>query len=176
MRREKVGHPLSFLFLNSVERLEETNGLARVVAGPGAIVDTQLIGFQFVVAAVAEEEQLRGHAAEVHKVPGGKPEDSLAEQRAAEKEPLTDLLLPGLARGVAGGHMADFVGQDGGKLVLVVQIGEHPAGHIDVASGRAMALTIGLSRMVKVTGVLRISSGVPGRRGDWWRERGCRPP
>src|SRR4029077_5461129 len=56
MGREKVGHPLSFLFLNSVEGLEKTNRLARVIAGPGAVVDTQLIGFQFVVATVAEEE------------------------------------------------------------------------------------------------------------------------
>ena len=46
------------------------------------------------------------------------------------------MLLPGLARGMAGGHMADLVGQDGGKLVLIVQIGEHSAGHIDVASGK----------------------------------------
>ena len=66
----------------------------------------------------------------------GSPSDSLAEQGAAEKETLTDLLLPGLARRVAGGHMADLVRQDGGELVLVIQIGEHPAGDIDVSSGK----------------------------------------
>ena len=51
---------------------------------------------------------------------GGKPEHSLAEQGAAEQEALTNLLLPGLARRVAGGHMADLVRQDGGELVLVI--------------------------------------------------------
>jgi hypothetical protein len=122
--------------LDSVEGLEKKNGLARVVAGARAVINAQLIGFQFVVAAVAKEKQLGGHAAEIEKILRGKPEDSLADERTAEKEALTHLLLPGLPRRMASSHMADLVRQNSRELVLVIQIGKHPAGDIDVASGK----------------------------------------
>ena len=46
------------------------------------------------------------------------------------------MLLPRLARRVAGGDVADLVPQDGGELVFVIQMGEHPARDIDVPSGK----------------------------------------
>src|SRR5262245_462604 len=134
MRGQKVGHALPFFFLDTVERLEKANHVLWVIAGEGAVLDAQFIRFQFVVAAVAKEEQLRGHATEIHQILRGEPEHSLADQGAAEQEPLTYLLLPGLARRVTGGHVADLMRQDAGELILVIQMGEHSPGDIDVSS------------------------------------------
>jgi hypothetical protein len=52
---------------------------------------------------------LRSHPAEIEKILRREPEDSLTQERAAEKEALTYLLLPGLARRMASGHMTDLV-------------------------------------------------------------------
>src|SRR5437879_1484706 len=107
MRREKARHPLSFLLLKTVERLEKRDHLARIVAVGQAILDAQFVGFQFVFAAVAKKNELRGHAAEIENI--CRKAQRLTEDRAAKQEPLTDLLLKCLARRVPRGDVAEFV-------------------------------------------------------------------
>ena len=107
----------------------------RVVARPGEIANSEIVGFVFVLARMAPQIGQRGGAAQlVQGVPDRASGSRLLRQDIRGEH--ADLRQNGLtlsARIVQGGYVAELVAEDAGELRLVVEEGKKSPGYVDVA-------------------------------------------
>ena len=146
MGRQKVGPFGPRGIVAGEPRLENGVGLeirqepghgAGIVAGAPEITDAEGVGLEFVPARIAPQVELGAGAGGADQITAA-GED--AEQRQAEAG--GDALAVTLGR-VAGGYMADLMGDNAGKLGLAVGEGDDTAGDIDVTAGKGEGVDLG---------------------------------
>ena len=111
------------------QALEESGYGHGIVAEPRHVADAQHVGLGFLFAGKATERE-RGTER------GALPEQPVAGEDAerVETDPRGERGAIAL-RGVAGGEVADLVGDDAGELRLVVGQRHEARGDVDIATG-----------------------------------------
>ena len=126
---------LGALFLELLlvfEHADDADHSVRIEARARQILGPQPVGLKLVVAPVTREQRVADHVHEL--LPG-----LATEFRHHGRQDIGADAGGGrrgiLAHRMARGHVADLVAQHRGELSLGVQVGENPAGDVDVAAG-----------------------------------------
>ena len=123
-----------FLVLEDADDLQQ--GL-RVVACLVHVLGPQPVGLQLVFATVAAHQLSAVHAGSIRQVAAA------GEDIGGGRHDLVGDAGSLLARGVAGGDVADLMGQDPRQLGLVVQVGQQAPVDVDEAPGGGEGVDVG---------------------------------
>ena len=141
---------------------QETGHRTGVIAGPGEIANTQGIGLEFLIPAIAAKVK---RAAQVGQIAGRSAACHRAQNAGAEP----GQHLPAIALGrMTGRHMANFMGQNTGQLGLIAGQGDQSARHIDIPAGQGEGVD---NRRVQ-HGEMKAVSGIFGMGGEFAADAG----
>ena len=130
MRLQPIRRPVAIGdLINPRQRREKHRDLGGIPSARGRIFRAERVGLQLVLTAVFQEHGAETSLGKLAERPNLRHEDA-ADEHAHGCDRRPRILLRGMARG----HVPDFMPEHTGQLGLIVQIRQNAARDVDVAA------------------------------------------